>query len=386
MTHKSKILIVDNEPAAAELLRMTLGTHGYDVFAASTAEEALAIAKPDTDLVLLDVSLPDRDGLEVCHLLKTRQDTHHIPIIVLSRRNQIGDKIESFHLGADDFMSRPFDLEELFARVEAVLRRYHQDLENSSREVSYEIVHELRRIIDAESIVPYFQPIYLLQPMSLLGLEVLSRPQGTGLLANPEFLFKSALRYGFYYELEMIVWRKALEVAERVLEKEHLFLNCCPYLIESNRFHEVNRFFHNSGWKNKHVFLEITERSAMSESEMFFKLLGQYRSNGFNIAIDDVGGGFASLESVIKTKPEAIKIDRHIVAGVADDPYRRSMVKLIVAFCREHGILCIAEGIETKTDLQTLIDLGMPAGQGYYLRKPAGQIDLKTLRAVPDNC
>ena len=107
-----------------------------------------------------------------------------------------------------------------------------------------------------------------------------------------------------------------------------------------------------------------------------------YRQDGFKIAVDDLGAGYSSLESIVEIRPEAIKLDRHIVNGVSDDPYKNSIVKLFVAFCRENGIICVAEGIETKQDFDALIELGVDAGQGYYLCRPTDIIDLPAMHAL----
>ena len=112
----------------------------------------------------------------------------------------------------------------------------------------------------------------------------------------------------------------------------------------------------------------------------FYERLSEYRQNGFKIAVDDLGAGYSSLESIIEIRPEAIKLDRHIVNGVCSDPYKNSIVKLFVSFCKENNIICVAEGIETKEDFDALIDLGVDAGQGYYLCRPTHFMDLSAMK------
>jgi EAL domain-containing protein (putative c-di-GMP-specific phosphodiesterase class I)/CheY-like chemotaxis protein len=384
MAHENRILVVEGEKTVSQLLLVVLETHGYRVDVVTDGHRALERANSGPDLILLDTSLPDYDGFEVCHLLKTDLHTKHIPIIIISGRHQNGDRIESFHLGADDFLTTPFEPEELFARVQAVLRRSQMNFNHSNEDspAFYETINEMRRIINEESIVPFFQPIYLLNPLSLFGLEVLSRPQNSVMFSNPEALFKAALRFGFYYELEMIVWRKAVEIAQRNFKDEHLFLNCSPHLIESGNLSDVKRMFGDFTRNNGRVFLELNERSAIHEYDIFLKCLADYRWGGFKIAIDDVGAGYASLDFIVQTKPEVVKIDRKIVTGLGEDTFKRSMVKLIVAFCKENGIICIAEGIETKMDLENLLNLGVTAGQGYYLHRPTGHVDLNAMRSI----
>ena len=111
--------------------------------------------------------------------------------------------------------------------------------------------------------------------------------------------------------------------------------------------------------------------------------LHHYRQAGFKIAVDDVGGGYASLEAIVETRPEVVKIDRHIISELKHDSFKRSIVKFVVAFCKENRIISVAEGIETKQDLDTVIDLGVDAGQGYFLCRPAPQLNLPEMRKGP---
>jgi len=114
----AKILIVDDEAAIRRLLRGTLVRAGYGVVEAETARaalSALAIDKPE--LVLLDLGLPDRDGLELVPLFKG-----HAAVIIVSARDQTGEKVTALDLGADDFVTKPFDTDELLARIRTTLR------------------------------------------------------------------------------------------------------------------------------------------------------------------------------------------------------------------------------------------------------------------------
>lgn len=116
-----KVLIVDDEPQIRVLLKATLGRAGYSIAEASNAREALsakAIDKPD--LVLLDLGLPDRDGLELVTALRAEP---RAALIVVSARDQTEQKVAALDLGADDYVTKPFDTEELLARVRASLRQ-----------------------------------------------------------------------------------------------------------------------------------------------------------------------------------------------------------------------------------------------------------------------
>lgn len=118
---ESRILIVDDEPQIRRALSTALGSHGYDVEVAADGEQALAIIPTwAPDLVVLDLVMPKVDGLEVVRETRAWSD---VPIIVLSARGQERDKIAALDLGADDYLTKPFGLGELLARLRALLRR-----------------------------------------------------------------------------------------------------------------------------------------------------------------------------------------------------------------------------------------------------------------------
>ncbi len=121
----AKILIVDDEPNLLRMLGYTLQSEGYEIVAAQNGAEALSKVKADKpDLVILDVMLPDMTGLEVCTQLRHNEETVTLPIIMLSARVQVPDRISGLEAGADEYVTKPIKPEELVARVKAILKRY----------------------------------------------------------------------------------------------------------------------------------------------------------------------------------------------------------------------------------------------------------------------
>ncbi len=121
---KEKILIVDDEKDIVKMLDYNFKKEGYRTVLAYDGEDALSLAKREhPDIVLLDLMLPGIDGLEVCKALKKEEKTSSIPIIMLTAKTQEADKVIGLELGADDYMTKPFGLKELLARIKAVLRR-----------------------------------------------------------------------------------------------------------------------------------------------------------------------------------------------------------------------------------------------------------------------
>src|SRR2546421_4808911 len=119
-----RILVVDDERRLRDVLRRSLALEGYDVRLASDGYEGLAeIAGGAPDAVVLDIGLPKLDGLEVCRRL--RGDGNRVPVLMLTARDAVSDRIEGLDAGADDYLVKPFDVDELKARIRALLRRAH---------------------------------------------------------------------------------------------------------------------------------------------------------------------------------------------------------------------------------------------------------------------
>lgn len=132
-----KILIVDDEEHIIELLKFNLANAGYKVISANNGINALEIAKEEKPtLILLDLMLPGLDGFEVCKEVKKNKDTQNTSIIMLTAKGEEIDKILGLELGADDYITKPFSVRELLARVKAVLRRTHpsREIQNNSYE------------------------------------------------------------------------------------------------------------------------------------------------------------------------------------------------------------------------------------------------------------
>lgn len=125
-----KILIADDDPDIRDILKLTLGEENYEIIEAADGQEALEIirSKP-LDLVLLDYKMPKMDGRQVCGLVKKDLLLQHLPVIMVTGKGEVSDKIGGIDSGADDYVVKPFEPKELLARIRMVLRRTQRDLE-----------------------------------------------------------------------------------------------------------------------------------------------------------------------------------------------------------------------------------------------------------------
>ena len=119
-----KILVVEDEPNQVELIEFNLNSEGYEVVVARDGEEALNLAEEENpDLILLDWMLPKVSGIEVCRQLRRSKMTREIPIVMLTARSEESDKIRGLDIGADDYITKPYSIKELLARVRTAMRR-----------------------------------------------------------------------------------------------------------------------------------------------------------------------------------------------------------------------------------------------------------------------
>jgi len=122
MVMDKRILVVDDDYTALRVISYALKQEGYEVLTAAHGQAALRMA-PETDLVILDIMMPDIDGYKICRRLRTSPDTRQLPVIILSAKAQVSDKLMGFEVGADDYVIKPVDPSELVARVGALLSR-----------------------------------------------------------------------------------------------------------------------------------------------------------------------------------------------------------------------------------------------------------------------
>jgi len=147
-----RVLVVDDEPPIRKLLRMGLNAHGYQILEAANGKAALELLKETPDLVILDLGLPDTQGLELLRTMRARNES--VPIMVLSSRGDEAGKVQALDFGADDYVTKPFGMDELLARIRAALR--HQLQTHGERpifkvgELSVDLVRRIVKVGDKE--------------------------------------------------------------------------------------------------------------------------------------------------------------------------------------------------------------------------------------------
>ena len=244
------------------------------------------------------------------------------------------------------------------------------------------LFNELQDIILNNKIRTVFQPIVSLANGSVLGYEALSRgPKGSN-LERPDAFFRIARKYNFVWELELLCRSKVFEQAHQIPIDKLLFLNVDPKILNDPRFQHgfiqehVRRS--NSRYLNN-IILEITEGTAIQDYTNFKNALKYLVSQGYKIAIDDTGAGYSGLNMLAQINPHFIKVDMDLVRDIDKDSVKQALMKAFYEFSVLTNMKIIAEGIETAAELNELIQIGIPYGQGFYLHKPSSDI-----RDIPD--
>jgi EAL domain-containing protein (putative c-di-GMP-specific phosphodiesterase class I)/FixJ family two-component response regulator len=227
---------------------------------------------------------------------------------------------------------------------------------------------QFKDVVVHRQIETLYQPLVDLATGAVVAYEALSRGPADSPFENPEVLFDYALKSDQVWALEKICMQFS---AERFKGKRPgmLFVNVEAELIHQlkSRGHEVLQplLAIQSG-----VVLEITERAAIRDYDLFRESVRVLRELGFRIAIDDAGSGYASLQSIAELRPQYLKISNYLVTGLSEDSIKRDVVEMLVRLAQRIDAQTVAEGIETEAEKAEVKRLGVTYGQGYLLGRP----------------
>lgn len=233
---------------------------------------------------------------------------------------------------------------------------------------------ELEKILNTGDISTVFQPIVNLTNGTVLGYEALSRGPQNSPLQFPDMLFAAASDCNRTWDLESLCRTKAIERAARMDKNKYLFLNVDPHIFKDEKFKKgfTKEFLSKHNISPRSIIFEITEKTSIEDYKGFRAALDHYINQGYKIAIDDTGSGYSGLKMLSETKPHFVKIDMDLIRDININQFNQALIKCFVSLADVTGMKLIAEGIETEAELLALIDLGVYAGQGYFLQRPAG--------------
>ncbi|QJB58492.1 GGDEF domain-containing protein [Pseudodesulfovibrio sp. zrk46] len=234
------------------------------------------------------------------------------------------------------------------------------------------IARRFNSILAQRMVSTLYQPILNFKSGNIIGWEALTRgPKGNS-FHSPVILFETAEHLGRLFALEKLCRESAIANAGELKEGQKLFLNIHPKTMADPEFSpgKTLELMEQAGLSSDNVVFEITERHSVQEFELFYRTLDHYRNQGFKVAVDDAGAGYAGLTTIAELQPEYIKLDKSLIDQIHKDPVKRALVETTVTFADKIGSQIIAEGIETKEQAVCLKDIGVHCGQGYFLARP----------------
>lgn len=380
------ILIVDDHlPNVMLLQRMLERAGARRVVGITDATEAMHRYKEiRPDLVLLDLHMPQMDGIALLEAMRAMDPLgSYVPVVVLTADGTLEARYKALAAGAKDYLTKPFEQAEVLLRVRNLLetRWLHLHLQLRNAELEDEIRETVERqrrqaeeyrerlariegVLEKEEIEIIFQPIIDLTNSSLAGHEALARFPADP-TRPPNEWFAEAEEVGLGGQLEMLAVRSALRQVDNLPDHTFMSINVGPATATFPELANLVEPYHDR------VVVELTEHDQVDQYDQLRAALARLRRAGIRIAIDDAGSGYAGLKHILRLNPDIIKLDIDLTRDIHLDLSRRALAAALVAFADSIGATITAEGIETIDELDTVRDLGISCGQGYYLGRPA---------------
>ncbi|WP_372636279.1 GGDEF domain-containing protein [Cohnella sp.] len=232
--------------------------------------------------------------------------------------------------------------------------------------------NEFNQIIQEQLMYSVYQPIVSLTDAAIFGYEALTRGPENSPFQSPLTLFSFAEEEGQTYSLEKITREKAIRGCSGLKPNQRVFINLSAHIIHDPEFNpgRTHKLLHQCGLSPNNVVFEITERSSIDDFTTVKKVLHHYRAQGYQIAIDDAGAGYSSLQAIAELSPDYIKVDRSLLQNIHENKVKEYILETFVTFARKMNIKIIAEGIETREELIKLMKMGVHFGQGFFLGRP----------------
>ncbi len=231
---------------------------------------------------------------------------------------------------------------------------------------------ELNRLLQNRLVTTLLQPVVDARDSTIFGYEALSRGPSDSPLHSAAMLFETAERCGQTDALETLCLQLAAEKWAYFGMPQRLFVNVSPDKLLPPGFHtpHLESQLKAYGLKPANIVIELSERYPTTDLAGLQKSLNWLKSEGFLIAIDDLGSGYSGLKLWSELKPDFVKIDRHFIRDIQDDLVKREVVRTVVDLSARLDCQLIAEGIETEAELRVVSELGIKLFQGFLFGRP----------------
>jgi EAL domain-containing protein (putative c-di-GMP-specific phosphodiesterase class I) len=253
------------------------------------------------------------------------------------------------------------------AQLSAALGEARDDVELSERLAARHRRKQIFELVLERQIYSVYEPIVEVATRTVFGYEALARGPADSELHTPAALFASASEQDLLFQLDCLCRQSGLAGARDLPGGAKLFLNVRPTSMydPSFRAEALHRTLESCKLSPSDLVFEISEQESIGNFDIFREVRDYYRKLGLQIALDDTGAGYASLEAVMELSPDYIKVDRAFVSGIDEDLARQELLRALRAVADSIGAKIIGEGLDTLQELETLGRLGIPYGQGW---------------------
>lgn len=369
------VLVVDDEPNIARLIERILEREHHQVEIALDANRArTAIEERPFDLVLCDMNLSEASGLELLRYAKQQQPD--VAVMLITGGPTMASAIAAIDLGALRYLTKPFAAKDI---IEAVRFGVETAQGKRAQRVSAalgERMIEQERVLDSlgarfnqalDTLWMAYQPIVSLRQHRIISFEALARNCEASML-RPEELLSAAASLSAEHRLGRAIRAACAKLPAGYPEGVDLFVNIQACDLRDEELYDASSPLSTIA---KRVVLEITERAHLDDFEDVHERLDRLRKLGYRVAIDDLGAGYSGLTAFASLKPDVVKLDMSLVRDVDQRPSTARIVRSMVELSRDLGAKLICEGIETRAELEKLVELECDLFQGYYFARPS---------------
>jgi len=342
---------------------------------ASNGKEAAERVKDGSfDVIVSDISMPEMTGIEF--LKAVRAHDLDVPVILMTGDPGLESATRAVEYGAFRYLAKPVAVQELWetvlhaAKLHSMARLKREALELIGQDriqLGERAALEVRFTWGMSRMWMAFQPIVGCRARSIFGYEALLRSDEP-LMKTPADILDAAERLGRLHELGRAVRAKVAAAADaEELAGAMLFVNLHSADLNDEELYSVDAPLSKIATR---VVLEVTERASLYGVKNVAACVAKLKTLGFQIAIDDLGAGYAGLTSFVQLEPKIAKLDMSLVRSVDTDPRRQAIIRSMKSLCDELGMSVIAEGVETLAERDTLMELGCDLLQGYLFAMP----------------
>jgi EAL domain-containing protein (putative c-di-GMP-specific phosphodiesterase class I) len=368
-SHLGRVLVVDDDPAMRRVCQRLLGAEGWTVVCAEhgrAAVEAMQEGREQFDCVVSDVNMPELDGFGLIAAIHRYDDD--LPVLLMTGDPSLDGAVRAIDNGAVSYLAKPFDQETLASSVARAARRHGiarmrrradtRDIDRST------IADRFQRALERSWLV--FQPIADIRAKTVFAYEALIRTDEES-MKRPDVLIATAERLDRVNDLGRAVRAAAVRAVPSIPEGVKLFVNVHGLeLTDEELFSSKTPFAALA----PRIILEITERVGLDPAVGPARV-AMLRELGFQIAVDDLGAGYAALGALASLEPEVVKLDMSLIRDLHRNSTKRRVVGAMATLVKELGGRVVAEGVETPFERDAVLDAGIDLMQGYLFARPS---------------